>query len=172
MARAPRLTGIAELSIGEIASLMESEVEIPQSLIYRQLQLFIIHKHRAQADLPTIERFIDLEIGEGMPTTDALMTREMLEEFCAERDWPPPAFWTDAAAPPSEESVASRGPGRPTRKDEILEKFGERVEQRLVNFDGTLGKEANDLAEIFPDYKPRTIERFISNKFRELKAAR
>lgn len=172
MARAPRLTGIAELSIGEIAQLLAREMDVPSSLVERQLQLFLINKHRAEVDQPPIERFSDLELGEGVPSTDALMTREMLEEFCAEMEWPPPAFWTDAAAPPSEESVASRGPGRPTRKDEILEKFGERVGQELVDFDGTLGKEANALAEIFPDYKPRSIERFISQKFRELKSAR
>ena len=172
MARAPRLTGIAELSIGEIGSLMAGETGIARSLVERQLKLFFLNKQRAERDQPPIERFSDLDWLEGVPSTDALMTREMLEEFCTERDWPPPAFWTDAAALPSEESVTSRRPGRPTRKDEILQKFADRVEQSLVNFDGTLGKEANDLAEMFPDYKPRTIERFISQKFRELKSTR
>lgn len=172
MARAPRLTGIAELSIGEIGSLLAGETGFARSLVERQLKLFFLNKQRAEGDQPPIVRFSDLEWGEGVPSTDALMTREMLEEFCAERDWPPPAFWTDAAEPPSEESVTSRRPGRPSRKDEILQRFGERAEEGLVDFDGTLGKEANALAEIFPDYRPRSIERFISNKFRELKAAR
>jgi hypothetical protein len=170
--RAKLLDRVRWLTIKEIAEYWAEELEIPESIIQRELQLAVINLPLWRRGEDLIPEFPKSEL----PSADTIMDRADLEDFCEKQQspWSRPRFWFSDWKAPSY-------PGRASVMHKIEQHF-----DRLVAADQleeTLAEQARVLAEWARSALPEATTRVqpptagaignaIRHKYRAAKAAR
>jgi hypothetical protein len=169
--RAKLLNRVRWLTIKEIAKFWAEELEIPESIILRELQLAVINLPRWRSGEALIPEFPT-----ELPSADTKMTRDDLWEFCEKQQspWSRPHFWFSDWEAPSY-------PGRSSMMHEIMQHFHNLKDANKL--EKTVTEQAKVLAEWAPSARSaakrgvqpptaRTIENAIRHEFRAAKAAR
>jgi hypothetical protein len=158
----PNLNCVQWLTIGEVAELWTLEIEVPTSVIEREMRIAI---HKSESGLPFRDPIASPP--NEMPSAETLVDVEFLREFSAKQCWAFPRFW--AAHQPQSPSF----PGRPTVMHLILQELeakaarGE-LEPTLAAQARTLRiwSEANLRSVQIP--RAKSIENGIRVRFRQL----
>ena len=165
------LQGVRRLTIDEIAELWSREIDVPASVIRRDLRYAILNFSRWFKGEPLITENLPED---QLPRSDTFITREEIIEFCAKQgNWHFPRFWFD------QETAKREYPGRPSIKRAIEKKLIERHANGQLR--DRLSEEARELhqwAATDPEFAGleipglASLRNSIRVKYNELKSKR
>ncbi|MDO6458710.1 hypothetical protein Q4494_16615 [Celeribacter halophilus] len=148
---------------------MERTAGVPLSVIEVELQRAVLNMGagrdwRAEGFLPEE----DLVENALLPSVDMNVTKDWVREFAAKQGWPLPRFWFSDEAPPT------RGRGRPSEREKILEELKHRAERGELA--DTLTEEARQLCvwmtgQGLQAYALDTVRKNISKEYKRLREA-
>ncbi|MEP2943136.1 MAG: hypothetical protein ABJO72_05005 [Hyphomicrobiales bacterium] len=123
-----------------IRQLAEKWAEISDQdaeFITSEMQLAWLNLQRMEDGLPMLAPE-EIPPYDELPSPNERINKDWLLEFCDKQDWPYPKFWSD-----DNEPEAVRPQGRPSIKQEVVNRFRERANAGLTK--ETISEEAREV---------------------------